>query len=117
MSSPAIPTDGTNAVAKRPSTLTVNPRLARFVFQQQLPRAIMSSVPEDSIQGIPGLTVLLLVLFFDQGECGISINNKPFHKSGLQEAFNGSQLLSPGAEQDHLAIIEVLEIDGQCPFI
>jgi hypothetical protein len=61
--------------------------------------------------------VLLLVLLFDQGECGISINDETFHKSGLEEAFNGSQLLSPGAEQDHLTIIEVLKIDGQCPFI
>ena len=39
-----------------------------------------------------------LVLLFDQGECGISINDETFHKSGLEEAFNGSQLLSPGAE-------------------
>ena len=109
MSSPAIPIDGTNAVARTPINPNNQPRLGRrFVLQQQLPRAIMSSVPEDSIQGIPGLTVLLLVLLFDQGECGISIDDEPFHKSGLQEAFNGSQLLSPGAEQDYLAIIEVL---------
>jgi hypothetical protein len=56
-------------------------------------------------------------LLFVQTERGISVDDESFHKSGLEKPFYSLQLLSTGAEQYHFAIVEMLKIDSECPFI
>ena len=58
-----------------------------------------------------------LVTRFVQPERRVSINDQSFHESRPQQSLHCLKFLPACAKQDHFPLVEVLEINCECPLI